>query len=175
MKTISRQIVVSTIVAILVFGIGYALFSDTITVSGTAGTVGSMDVEVNAVTVTSVGAGTDATIDDDTTKNNQWKISNDKNSVTLTVNNLSYPGASATYTITLKNNGTIDAKLGTIVPSTTVEGLKITTSNVALNDVISANGGTKTFTVTVAWEETATTGFNGEAFNIVYNFEQGNI
>lgn len=175
MGNIAKQLIISSIVAVLVFGIGYALFSDTITVSGTASTSGSMDIAVTGITVSSTGAGTNSTVGGDTTKDNQWNISADENIVTLTVNNLTFPGATATYTITLTNNGTVDAKLGTIVPSTTIEGLDISTFGIAADDVISGNGGTKTFTVTVKWDDNAVTEFTGEQFNIVYNFSQGNI
>lgn len=174
MESVSKQIVVSTIVAILVMGIGFALFSDTITVSGTASTTGSMDIEVSSVSVISNGAGTVSESNNDTTKDNQWNVSSDKNSVILTVNNLLYPGASAKYTITLKNTGTIDAKLSEITSSINASDLNITTENIMKDEVITANGGTKTFTVDVVWDEESQEGFDGEEFNIVYNFSQVN-
>ena len=171
MNNSGKHIAISIIVAILVFGIGYALFSDTITVSGTAGTTGSMNIDVTSVTVTSLGAGTVSTENGDTSKNNQWNIAENKNDVILTINNLQYPGSSATYTITLTNTGTVDAKLTSIIKSNTADNLVITTTNINEEDIIAANG-TKTFTVTVTWKEDSITGFTGEPFTIKYNFEQ---
>ena len=62
MKNFGKQITIALVAALLVAGVGYALFSDTITVSGTATATGSMNVVVDSASATtSVGGGLPAT------------------------------------------------------------------------------------------------------------------
>ena len=168
MSNLGKQITIAVVAAALVFGVGYALFSDTITVSGTAGTTGSMNVVVESASVTnSVGAGT----------TNTASVSGDGKSVTLAVPALQYPGASVTFDIDLKNTGTLGAKVLNIEPTglgTAEEDLVITYNGLAVNDIIAGNNGTDKVTVTVTWNENSSTGFTGNAFNIVFNFTQNN-
>src|SRR5574344_1775057 len=108
MKEYGKQILVSVIAAIFVFGVGYALLNDTITVSGTATTTGSLDVQIVSASCTAQSGAVS------TANNTATGYSAPSNTVTLTVPALEYPGASATFTITLRNVGTLDAKLKTI-------------------------------------------------------------
>ena len=168
MKDYGKQIIVSVIAAILVFGVGYALLSDTITVTGTATTTGSLNVYIDSAAVnTSTGAA-----------DNTASISSDKNLVTLAVPKLEYPGASVTFNVALKNSGTVNAILKEITPTglgvdgtdaliVTYTGLTKNSTVVSANDASAVN-----FQVTVTWDADATEGFTAQAFSIVLDFEQ---
>jgi hypothetical protein len=167
MKNFGKQITIALVAALLVAGVGYALFSDTITVSGTATATGSMNVVVDSASATtSVGGGLPAT--------NTATIAGDGNSVTLAVPSLQYPGASVTFTVVLKNTGNLGAKLTNITPTglgTAASDLQITYSGIAANDVIAASNGTKTVMVTVTWNTTSSTAASAP-FSIVFDFVQ---
>ena len=168
MNSLGKQITIAAVAAILVFGVGYALFSDTITVSGTATTTGTMNVVVDSANVeSSVGAGS----------TNTAAVAGDGKSVTLAVPALEYPGSSVTFTINLKNTGTLGAKVSNITPTglgEAADDLVITYNGLAVNDVISGNNGTDTVTVTVTWNEQSSKGFSGQPFSIVFDFTQNN-
>ena len=78
---------------------------------------------------------------------------------------LAYPGATGSYDVTIKNNGTIPAKLSTISDLTATNAAAPTyityvLSGVAVNDTLAA-GATATARVTVAWASSATTNPSG--------------
>lgn len=164
MKDYGKQIIVSVIAAILVFGVGYALLSDTITVTGTASTTGTLDVEIKSATVTT---NTGGSLDTDNTAS----ISSDSNTVTIAVPKLEYPGASVTFTVNIHNAGSVDAYVKSITPTETYKDLTVTTSGIAINDTLAADAN-DSFTVTVTWDADATEGFTGKPFNINILFEQ---
>lgn len=88
-------------------------------------------------------------------------VPGDKLSATFDVD-LLYPGASATYIVTVQNAGTIDAKLESITGVDTANSSAPTeitysinaTENDALNNDALNNGESKDYTVTVKWEDT---------------------
>lgn len=175
MKEYGKQILVSVIAAIFVFGVGYALLSDTITVTGTATTTGSLDVKIIEASCTAQSGAV-------STENNRADKSNGDNTVTLTVPALEYPGASATFTVKLRNVGSLDAKLKSITPTGVgaagTEGLVVTYNGLTVDSTtVVSNPGNDvnkdiTFTVTVTWDETSTTSFSNSQFSIILLFEQ---
>ena len=69
---------------------------------------------------------------------------------------LLYPGASATYIITVQNSGTIDAKLESITGIDTANTSAPTEIKYSINateNEILAKGDSKEYTVTVKWED----------------------
>lgn len=169
-NNIGKQLVISAIVAIFIFGIGYALLNDTITVSGTASTSGTLDIKATSVSWTgasSEGAGTAVEAD------NKISINTDEKGVTIQANVLEYPGAFSTFTIELTNSGSLGAKVESITPTTNNSNMTFSYSNLVANTTtIAANGGTLTFTVTVGWLSTSTTGFSSEPFSLAIVFKQ---
>lgn len=167
MRNTGKQIIVALVMSALVFGVGFALFSDTIAVTGTATATGTMNVVVDSATVTNnVGGGA----------SNAASIAGDGKSVTLDVPTLEYPGASVTFEVNLENKGSVDAKVSAITPTglgaAGTDDLVITYNGLKENDVISGNNGTDTVTVTVTWDENSSEGFTAEAFSIVFDFIQ---
>ena len=139
-------------VLILALAVGYALFSDTLTITGTANAGGNFDVEFySASVVSSQGVRTTGANPTGAT------ISGDKNTLTVTVADLAYPGAGAQFQAVIKNVGTIPAKVKAVTP-TNITGsncIKITGLDVITTShpVLEPNG-TCTINFKVEWDAT---------------------
>ena len=136
------------VILLLALAIGYAAFTDTLTISGTANANGSFDVEFTSASVVSA-VGVDLV-------NTKATISNDKNTLTVVCKDLAYPGAGAQFHAVIKNVGTIPATISNITTTNitgngnaiVVSGLDaITTSH----PTIQANG-TCAIDFTVTWD-----------------------
>ena len=115
-------IVVGIIAFILTVAVGYALFSETLTISGTATAEGTFDVEFTSVgTPTCIGF--TGTCDAASLTN----ISSDKNTLNVTVNKLEFPGAYVEFPVTVTSKGSIPAVLESISESglTTDDTVKV--------------------------------------------------
>ncbi len=161
-------VIIAVIALVLVLAVGYALFSETLTINGTATASANFDVEF-----TSIGSVTSAGYTKQTTDpvHEIAAISNDKNAVVIQVNKLDYPGAYVDIPITITNVGTLQATLNAInitgwkstsTPikvSYTYAGTTITDTDnaaalasVAVADREIAPQGTKVITVHVEWD-----------------------
>ena len=94
-----NKIFVGCLALLLVMVAGYALFSQNLTINGTAKAEGKFNIEFTQATISAEkgSAGATATISDN------GKI------LTITVPKLEYPGAYVNVSYTVKNTGTIDA------------------------------------------------------------------
>lgn len=147
----TRLIVLLLVVLLIALAVGYAAFSDTLTITGTATATGKFDLEFNAASlVSSVGC----TAGEPT-------ISADKNTLTVSVTDLAFPGAGAQYHAVIKNVGTSPAKIKAVRPTNItgngnaikITGLDvITTSHPAI-----AVNGTCAIDFTVEWDPTVDT------------------
>ena len=158
-----KRLIIFTLVLLLSTGISYALFSDSITVSGTATTTGTFAINTTAAVVTTqVGSSSSTAV-----------ISGDKKTVTLTVPKLEYPGAYTTFTITLKNEGNIPAKVINIVPTSLGDDDVVASySGIALNSTIAPNA-TLSFTFKVMWDSGSTTAnTTGATIDVDFVFQQ---
>ena len=110
-KTMNKTTVIIVLAIFLTISVGYALFSDTITIEGTATAQGNFDMEVVSCTPGAL-PGTDtnhiAVYEEKGYENDTCIVSSDKNKTTFNVD-LLYPGAARHFTVKLKNVGTIDA------------------------------------------------------------------
>lgn len=177
-----NYIAIVLIVLLLALAVGYAAFSQTLTITGTAtAKAGTWDVKfTNANATQSIVDGTAA---------NSAVVTNDQ-TVTVTVN-LATPGDGSNVTATIKNNGTVDAKLtGFNVSSANLakvsdtvyqtDAIKLTLPTVTQDgtDVIAA-GSSKTFAFSVEWDSSvneATVGTGQTAsFDITFTYEQADI
>jgi hypothetical protein len=148
MKSKKRNyVIVVLLVLLLALAVGYAAFSDTLKISGTANAKGTFDMEF-----------TSATIDTDTAEgidkvNSKADISTDKNTVTVNVKDLAYPGAGTNVTVVAKNVGTVPAKLnGLNFTGLDDEDIEVTfPEGLAVGEKIEPNG-TCTITFTVKWK-----------------------
>lgn len=105
----------SVLLIILLSSVAYAVFSDSLMISGTASAKGTFDLEFQNATV--VLAETEGIDEINTTA----VISDDKNTLTVNVADISYPGAGATFSVDIANVGTIPAKVKSVI-QTNIKG-----------------------------------------------------
>ena len=161
--------IIGVIALVLAVAVGYALFSETITVDGTATAKGSFDVEF-----TEVG---DAESDGYTqTEGTELAvISTDKNTLTVTVDKLNYPGAYVEFPVTVTNVGTIPAVLKNIEQTgldADSSPIKVTYSGTAATESEVAPNAEKTLNVRVEWLEGDNTTAENVEFDINLEYEQ---
>lgn len=123
-KTNKNLVIGLLIVLMLLLAVGYAAFSDILTISGTVNAKGIFDLEFqNAAIVKSAGvrlAGENST---------SAEISSDKDILIINVADLAYPGAGVEFAVDIVNVGTIPAKVQAVIPTQITE-----------NDVIKIKG-----------------------------------
>ena len=94
-----RNMLIAIITLLLVVSVGYAIFSDTLTINGTATAKGDFKMEILNATVTKEVGSSGATTN---------VISNGE-ALEINIPRLEYPGAYVEVTYNIKNNGTIPA------------------------------------------------------------------
>lgn len=173
--------IIAVIALVLAVSVGYALFSQTLTIKGTATAKGNFDIKF-----TNVGTIVKEGYSDQSGSNgaNIAVIQNSDNSVVnekggdtlnITVNKLDYPGAYVEIPVTITNNGTIPAKLKNIVETNltgTNRAIKVTYSGVATSDAAIAGGQTKDMTVRVEWDKDVNESSENVEFSIQLEYEQ---
>lgn len=162
------------VIMLIAIAVGYAAFSQSLKISGTAKAVGEWDVHFETAEIN------DQSTDDQ--KTCTATVNTDKTEVTVNVQ-LSYPGDGHTITTTIKNNGTIPAKLtgftvkdkdGNAISN---DYLEIITPNLATDgtEKIEANQ-TCAYEFGVKWKTdaptTSTTIDQTVEFTIAFNYEQ---
>ena len=155
-----RNIIIGSLCCLLVFmGIGYAILSQTLNISGIARMQGNWNVKITNMELLS-----------DNKTGRAEEVSHSFTDTTATFEaNLYMPGDSIEYRVTVENQGNIDALLKSITPTTTnrSEGIKFSHSEID-NTVLTA-GKTITFTMKVEFLEDATSIPKVE--NVKYNLE----
>ena len=103
------NLIIILIILLLVLAIGYAVFSDILTISGTANAKGTFDLEFqNAEVVKNIGADIEKTT---------AVISEDKDTLTVNVADLSYPGSGVEFAVDIVNVGSIPAEIQAVTPT----------------------------------------------------------
>ncbi len=165
-------VIIVLIILLLALSIGYAAFSDILTISGTANAKGTFNLEFqNAEIVTAVGVNEEGT---------KAEISEDKNTLNVNVVDLAYPGAGVEFSVDIVNVGSIPAQVNAVTPTNItgsehikIEGLEAITTD---HPTIEA-GGKCNIHFTVEWPVTATDplGENGEStsFELEIEYTQG--
>ena len=155
-----RNIIIGSLCCLLVFmGIGYAILSQTLNISGIANMRGNWNVKITNMELLS-----------ENKTGRAEEVSHSFTDTTATFEaNLYMPGDSIEYRVTVENQGNIDALLKSITPTTTnrSEGIKFSHSEID-NTVLTA-GKKITFTMKVEFLEDATSIPNVE--NVKYNLE----
>ena len=162
--------IIGVIAFVLAVAVGYALFSEKLTIDGTATANGDFDVEF-----TSVGTPTCSGFSGSCEAATLGTISDDKNTLTITVNKLQYPGAYVEIPVTVTNKGSIPAVLKSIEETglTTDASVKVSyTGLTELKDQEVAQNGTQNFTVKVMWDENSNASSENVKFTIKLNYEQ---
>ncbi len=135
------------VLAIIVFmlvGVGYSVLTEQLNIQGTANITSNWNIlftDVQEMKMT-----------------NATTISKEiKDGTTLTLNTeLTKPGASAVYQVTVENQGTLDAVVSSIGGVTETnekqpQSIKVAVSEIEVGDELLVDG-TKTFQVTVQWD-----------------------
>ena len=155
-----RNIIIGALCSLLVFmGIGYAILSQTLNISGIANMRGNWNVKITNMELLS-----------ENKTGRAEEVSHSFTDTTATFEaNLYMPGDSIEYEVTVENQGNIDALLKSITPTTTnrSEGIKFSHSEID-NTVLTA-GKKITFTMKVEFSEGATS--IPKVDNVKYNLE----
>ena len=142
-----RNIIIGSLCSLLVFmGIGYAVLSQTLNISGTANMKGTWDIKITDISEASRTGKADP---------GTPTISTSGVSASFEAN-LWMPGDSITYNVTVKNNGNIDAALKELVPSVENGVQQVKFSNNAVQGKVLRQKESYTFQVSVVFDEDAT-------------------
>lgn len=146
MKTKSKNLIlVVLLIAVVGMAVGYAAMSQQLVIKGTASITTEWDVHFKSIVPSPMNASNGAT--------DKVAPSFTSTSATFDVN-LDRPGATAQYTVTVENSGTIDAKLTSVsgvTEANLIDPKAITYSiDAKANDVLSSKE-TKDYIVTVTW------------------------
>lgn len=162
--------IIGVVAFVLAVAVGYALFSETINVNGSATAKGDFDVEFTSVgTPTCIGF--TGTCDAATLTS----ISTDKNTLNITVNKLEFPGAYVEIPVTVTSKGTIPASLKSITETglITDEAVKVSYTGLAeLKNKKLEQNGTQSFNIKVMWDENSNKSSENVSFSIKLNYEQ---
>ena len=112
-----NKILVGCLALLLVLSVGYALFSETIQINGTATAKGSFDIEGTCEVVTESNK-----IGDRYTKGGTATACKVENGVIITNSSLTKPGDQVMFRVYLENVGSIPAKLVTVDSSNNTAG-----------------------------------------------------
>ena len=142
-----RNIIIGSLCCLLIImGIGYAVLSQTLNISGTANMRGTWDIKITDISEASRTGKADP---------GTPTISTSGVSASFEAN-LWMPGDSITYNITVKNNGNIDAALKELVPSVENGVQQVKFSNNAVQGKVLRQSESYTFQVSVVFDEDAT-------------------
>jgi uncharacterized repeat protein (TIGR01451 family) len=148
--------------------VAYAAYSQVLTVNGSGTASGDWNVAITDITQASATG---------VTENSAPSF--DATSATFD-DNLAYPGATATYDVTVTNSGTIPAILSSITDLSSINAaaptyITYSTSGVTGGTTTLAAGATNVLHVTVLWDGTSspdTSSGNTKAATITLNYDQ---
>ena len=148
MEDIRKSSVILVLLAVvLIMAIGYAAFAQQLTINGSAEITSKWDVHIEDIAVAS------ELLDG---KNVSATVGENNLSATFSAELVS-PGSGVTYNVTVRNSGTLDAKLDSITfTSSNNDAIQYSYAGINENDVIDA-GAAQTFTVTVKFNDKYTT------------------
>ena len=170
MKKISKinknVVIMSLLFLLLLLAVGYAAFSDVLSISGTANAKGTFNLEFqNAEIVTLVGVNEEGT---------KAEISEDKNTLQVNVADLAYPGAGVEFSVDIVNVGSIPAQVNAVTPTNItgsehikIEGLEaITTAHPTIEA-----GGKCNIHFTVEWPQDKAENLGEDGENTSFGLE----
>lgn len=159
-----NKLLIAALVVVGLASVAYAAFAQVLTISGTGTTTGTWDISIISINKTASTGATDATAPSYTGTSATFNT------------NLAYPAATATYEITIKNNGNIPAKLSSITTTPTdINGamptfITYTMSGVVAGTTTIAPGATNVVTVVVTWDGASAPITTGDTKTATYTF-----
>ncbi len=164
MNKLSKQnkIIVGVLSLFLILIVGYAIFSESINIGGTASASGDFNIIFNSV----------GTIKEEGSSGATATISSNKKSLTVMVPKLEYPSAYVEVPVVIKNAGSVTAKIvGIETVGLDTTDIKVTYSGIAQNDRIAANE-EKNIKIKVTWDSASNTVVDSLTFSVSINYEQ---
>ena len=162
-----NYVIIALLIILLALAIGYAAFSQTLTISGTATGTGTWNVHFTE----------EATISPSGHSVKGPQVTND----TITVDDLTlgYPGDGCTLTVNIKNEGSLAAKLTSleILDSdgmTPFSNSDITITAPSIEGETLAAGETCPVTIAIAWNEDSTATSATAGFKVKFTYDQSN-
>ena len=164
MSKLSNQnkVIVGVLSLFLILIVGYAIFSESINVGGTASASGEFNIIFNSVGTIKEAGSSGATAE----------ISSNKKSLTVNVPKLEYPSAYVEVPVVIKNMGSVTAKIiGIETVGLDTTDIKVTYSGVAQNERMAPNE-ERNMKIKVTWDSASTTIVDSLTFSISINYEQ---
>lgn len=166
-KSKKNYAIIVLIVLLLALAIGYAAFSSTLSINGTAEGTGKWDVHFKSATLKNSAGEADTTHGTATIST----VTTTSDTITAEVN-LAYPGDGVILEAVVENSGNMPAKLTNFKVEGADADLLITPAGPADNEVLAANGGTCTAQFAVKWAiDSEATSLN-KTFTVTYEYEQ---
>lgn len=165
-KTKRNYLIVALIIILLSLTIGYAAFSDVLTISGTANAKGTFDMIFESASIDLDSAqGIDKV-------NSKATVSSDANSVNVNIVDLAYPGAGTNVTVVIKNNGNVDAELKELILSEVDKDIEVGYPEGFQVDQVVPAGKTCKLTFYVKWVKTSEVTEKSVNFSASLKYEQ---
>jgi len=172
-KTNKRNsLIIVLIVLLLALAVGYAAFSSTLTVTGSA--TGSITWDVHFKEGAAKLLQADGSTED-TTHGGAISLNEAGDALTVSGLTFAYPGDGVLLKVVVENSGTIPAKLSGFTITGTDDDFEVTQAagGPTVNETIAADG-TCTATFLVKWKTNSTaTTLGTKSFTITYNYDQG--
>ena len=137
------SIIMILLAVVFVMAVGYAAFSQQLTINGSAEISSKWDVHIEDISVNS------ETLDG---KNISASVGDNTLSATFQAELVS-PGSAVTYNVTVRNGGTLNAKLDSLTfTDSNNDAIQYSYVGISQNDVIDS-GESQTFTITVKFND----------------------
>lgn len=105
-KTNKNIVIILLLILLIAIGTGYAIFSDTLIISGTATVSGILDLQFQNPQIVNFAGVDEANI--------TVKLSEDSNNLTVGATDLQYPGAGVEFSVDIVNVGNLPAKVNEV-------------------------------------------------------------
>ena len=157
-----KYFIVSLFIVLLSLGVGYAIFSDTLNIAGTATVTGNFDVEFTTATV----------VENEHSESATAVISADKNTLTIDAPDLKQPGAQVTVSVVVTNVGNINAELLSVnLTGDDDADITVTYPTFPVGTVVEP-GMTYPFDVVIEWDINSTASEKTLNFTADLNYQQ---
>jgi len=167
-----KYILMLLVVLLLGLAVGYAAFSDVLHISGSANAYGTFDVKFTSCTVNTAASKGYNTVGDDATG---ATISADGKTLTVTVDQLAYPGAGVQFDTVITNVGSIPAKVKGLSNRNNEEGdgiFKIEGLTLPGDHATTLNPlGTCQFSFVVYWDPNSTSQLTADNHEISFTLD----